>query len=170
MTDKGENDKFVRAYNGMLEQMRAAWHKAEAGAALGLGENIARAQEKASELNELTREESDRIAEYLRRDLEDAGSYLAESKRQLGDWLSFDLQFAESRLAEMFASVVDQSRVELGQWDRRLHERHTGEVTGIGILECQNCGETLRFEHTAEIPACPKCGGTTFTKRYGESD
>ncbi len=166
MSDNGTNDKFVQAYNRMLERLRAAWHKAEEGAVPTLRENLDRAQEKASELGELSREEAARIADYLQRDLEDAGDYLAESGRQLGDWLSLDLEYAESRLAELFAAVVDQSRVELGQWDRRIHERHTGEVTGIGILECQNCGEELHFEHTGQIPACPKCGGTVFNKRF----
>jgi len=170
MSDNGTNDKWVQAYNRMLERLRASWHKAEEQTLPTLRENLDRAQEKAAELGELTREEAERIADYLERDLEDAGNYLDDSGRQLGDWLGFDLQYAESRLAELFAAVVDQSRVELGQWDRRIHERHTGEITGIGILECQNCGEALHFERTGRIPACPKCGGTVFNKRFDAGD
>ena len=113
MNDNGNHDKQVRAYDRMLERLKAAWHKAGQGTLPTLLQNLEQAQEKASELGELTREEAARVAEYLRRDLQDAGEYLADSGRQLGDWLEFDLKFAESKLADLFASVVDQSRVEL---------------------------------------------------------
>ncbi len=164
-SESSPREHLVQAYNRMLERIKEAWHKA---GTTTLGEQIEHARQMASDLNELTREEADLIAEYVRRDLQDAEAYLADSGRQLRDWLEFDLEFAENRFAELFTSLVDQSRVELAQWERRIKEWHTGEITGIGVLECTECGEVLHFTHTGHIPPCPKCHGTVFTKRYSK--
>lgn len=164
-SESSPREYLVQAYNHMLERIKETWQKA---GTTTLGEQIERARQMASDLNELTREEADLIAEYVRRDLQDAEAYLADSGRQLRDWLEFDLEFAENRFAELFTSLVDQSRVELAQWERRIKEWHTGEITGIGVLECTKCGEVLHFTRTGHIPPCPKCHGTVFTKRYSK--
>ncbi len=160
-------ERLVQAYDHMLERIKSAWQKASK---TPLSQRIDDARQLASDLNELTREEADLIAQYVRRDLQDAGDYLSDSGRQLHDWMEFDLQFAENRLAELFTSLVDQSRVELAQWDRQAKEWHTGEITGIGELECSQCAEVLRFGRTGRVPPCPKCHGTVFTKRYTSND
>lgn len=156
---------LTHAYDRMLERLKTAWQKAST---TPLSQHLDDARQLAADLGELTREEADLIAEYLRRDLQDAEKYLSDSGRQLRDWLEFDLQFAENRLAELFANVVDQSRVELAQWEHPTKEWRTGEITGIGILVCTHCHEQLHFKHTGHIPPCPKCHGTVFTKRYAD--
>ena len=63
-------------------------------------------------------------------------------------------------------NVVDQSRVELQQMENSLHEWHSGEVTGMGTLECKKCGEKITFTETQIIQNCPKCDGTVFQKDF----
>ncbi|MEN8132051.1 MAG: hypothetical protein ABFS45_18110 [Pseudomonadota bacterium] len=36
-------------------------------------------------------------------------------------------------------------------------EWHTGEITGIGTLECESCGKRIHFYKAGRIPPCPAC-------------
>ena len=110
-------------------------------------------------------------AHYARGEYAEAAEVLSENGKQLKDWLKFDLEFAEIKLAEMFASVADTTRIELerlAQQARQVGEWHTGEITSIGILRCKGCGELLHFDKTGHIPPCPKCHGTVFTKKFSK--
>jgi predicted RNA-binding Zn-ribbon protein involved in translation (DUF1610 family) len=172
MIDKDiTKDKLVQAYDTMLSRLKEVWHDIEEKALPTLKEGLDVAKQKASELGELSREEADKVAEYVRRDLNEAGEFLSENGRQLKDWLSFDLEYAESRLAEMFAGLADTTRIELekiAERARKVGEWHTGEITTIGILRCVECGELLHFDKTGHIPPCPKCHGTVFKKEFSK--
>ncbi len=164
------NDKLTQAYDKLLEIMKKAWHDTEAQALPPLKERLEQAAEKLSTLGEFTREEADRVADYVRRDLQEAGEFLSASGKSLKDLISFDLEFVESKVAEMFAQMADTTRIELdklAERARRVGEWHTGEITGIGTLECKQCGERLHFEKTGHIPPCPKCHSSVFKKVFG---
>ncbi len=170
MTENSQ-EKLIQAYNTMLGRVKDGLKDVEEHALPPIKELLNKAAETASELGELTREEAEKISDYLKRDLNEAGEFLSENGRQLKEWLKFDLEFAEVQLAELFASVADRTRVELdalAERARRVGIWHTGEITGIGILICTECGEKLHFEKTGRIPPCPKCHGTSFKKAFGE--
>ncbi len=173
MTDnKGIEKQLIEGYNRMLERVKQMAGNAEKDALPVLKEGIEHATETAHELGELTKEEAERVAYYLRRDLQDAAGFVADSGKELGDWLRFDLQVVEQSLADIFNQVVDRTRTELQQLEERataIGEWHTGEIVSIGTLECKGCGELLHFHHTSHIPPCPKCHGTTY-RRISMSD
>ena len=159
----GMDSKLIVAYNLMLERARTVM--AQAGK--GVGHAIDTAMEKATELEELSREEAEQVGDYVRRDLHDAADFINESGSELRDWLRFDLDVVEQGLAEMFAQMVDHTKLELDKLEQRANaigEWHTGEIVGIGTLECKGCGEHLHFHHTGHIPPCPKCRGTTYRR------
>lgn len=161
------SQKLIDAYNRMLNRVRAAFERGEDDTQPTLKHGIDAAREKASELGELSREEADSIAGYLRRDISDAAEYLAETGSELADWLRFDIAQVEDRMLEAFASVADQTTVELKRLEgqaRLVGEWHTGEITGIGTLYCVDCGEELHFHATGHIPPCPKCRHTVFKR------
>lgn len=165
MSDKPESrgDKLVEAYHRMLERLRRSDDQSTAA----LKDQVEQAKQHATRTGELSPEEAEEVGEYLKKDIDAAASYVTASEHDtMGDWLRFDLQLAESALAKLFADVVDQSRVELAQWQQQALEWHTGEVTGIGMLECLNCGEQLVFRHAARVPPCPRCHGTSFRKQF----
>ena len=171
MIDSDTKEKLVHAYDTMLSRLKDTWHDAEEKALPTLKEGLETAKQKASELGELSREEADKVGDYVKRDLQEAGEFLSENGKQLKDWLKFDLEYAESRLAEMFAGLADTTRIELeriAERARQVGEWHTGEITSIGILRCKECGELLHFEKTGHIPPCPKCHGTVFKKDFGK--
>jgi hypothetical protein len=159
------SDRLVHAYERMLERARQTLHAAPEGSVVLHALEVAK--EKAVELGELTREEAEKVGDYVLRDLHDAAHYIADEERELGDWARLDLLLIETDLLNRFSLLVDQTKVELeklrldaaafGQW-------HTGEVTGIGTLQCIQCGETIHFHEVSRIPPCPKCHGTVFRR------
>lgn len=160
-------ERLAEGYHRMLERVRHRLDEFEHETAPKLQHAIDEARERATELGELTREEAERVGDYLRKDLEDAATFVSESGRELGNWLNFDWNLIERGLADLFARAVDRTRVELEQFSERaaaLGEWHTGEVTAMGTLQCKSCGEVLHFHGPGHIPPCPKCHGTTFRR------
>ncbi|MFZ5595166.1 MAG: zinc ribbon-containing protein [Pseudomonadota bacterium] len=156
--------KHLHAYDRMMERVKATM--AHAGYQ-NLRHAVETAKDKAVELGELTREEAERIGDYLARDIEDAGTYLADTGGELKDWLRFDLRLIEDRLLEMFTAAADQTKLELlmlAERARRASLYHSGEITGIGTLQCDNCGKLLHFHTVSHIPPCPSCHGGVFKR------
>jgi len=162
---------LVAAYEKMLERVHQALEHAEQDTIPTLKRSIEQAREKAVELGELTREEADRVATYVERDMKDAAGFLGETQQELSDWLKFDLRLIESRLLDMFANVADRTRVELSalaEQARQASFYHTGEVTGPGTLICRWCGKPMHFHKAGHIPPCPKCHSIEFRRTEDE--
>jgi hypothetical protein len=163
-------EKLVHAYNTMLQRVKTFLDEAEKETRPKLDHAIEAAKEKATELEELTLEEAEKIGTYLKRDVEDAASYLAGPERaELADWLKLDIQLIENRILDAFMSVADRTRVGILKLEQDAPlagvTYHTGEVTGIGTLVCTECGELLHFKQTGHIPPCPVCHKTTFVRQ-----
>lgn len=169
---QGWDERLGEAYDRMLARVRERMGEMEKDARPMLHNAIENAKETATELGELSREEAEKVGDYLRRDLEHAGDFLSRTGKDLGSWLRFDTELVERSLAEMFFQVADQTEVELAELSVRaeiLGEWHTGEISGIGTLECKSCGEQLHFHRTGHIPPCPRCHGTSF-RRISDED
>lgn len=171
MTDQPEktlqNERLVHAYNRMMERVKITLDQAKNKTLPLLQDSIEQAKIRAMGLGELSREEADRVGEYLSRDLQDAGGFLADTGSELRDWLLFDIELIEDRLLELFTSVADKTRLELlAIEDRaaRASQYRTGEITAMGTLACTDCGELLHFYGTGHIPPCPKCHNTVFVR------
>jgi hypothetical protein len=169
MTDeKSTREKWLRAYDDMMVRVKTAIEEAEESTLPAIKRHIAKARDTAVELEELTREEAEKIAYFLERDLEDAGKHMVESGRELGDWLRFDIGLIEDRLLEVLLKVADHTRLDMLQFERDLKEGppyNAGEVTGPGTLECASCGALIRFHATGYIPNCPTCDHTVFHRK-----
>ncbi|HET8701108.1 MAG TPA: zinc ribbon-containing protein [Nitrococcus sp.] len=160
MTERNR-DHRAHAYERMLERLHHAMENAR------LHEAIETVKEQAVELGELTREEAERIGNFLRRDVEDAARYSAATDDDFRGWLRMDLRMVESWLWDRFSSVADKTRLELMELQRELQQSsayHAGEITGPGTLACSNCGELIRFKQAEQIPRCPKCQGSVYRR------
>lgn len=169
--EQSDKEKLSGAYQDMLERAGEARQAGDAPG--GVQHYLESAQEKAVELGELSREEAERIGDYLRRDLHDAAAFLSESGRELGDWMRFDLSLVEDRVLGLFSLMVDHTREELDRLQataKSLSEWETGEVTGPGSLVCDNCGKAMQFHKAGRIPPCPRCHGTRFKRRWEDDD
>ena len=163
--------KQAHAYANMLERVKHGLESTEDDVATRLHYVVDAAKERAYELGELTREEADKIGDYLKRDIEDATKYLSQEGKQLGDWLKFDIELVENRLADMLNDTLEQAinptTIELQRLAEEAAEEnlwYTGEVVGPGTLICDNCGHELNFFHIQDVPGCPKCDGTIFKR------
>ncbi len=160
-------DRMVVAYENMLQRVEYILQKAEDTAVPTLKKSLEHAREKAVELDELTREEAEKIAAYVERDLHDAAGFLHKTGEEFRDWARFDMKLIESSILDMFASVADKTRLELERFADQAREAalyHTGEVTGPGTLVCSGCGKELHFHKTGRIPPCPGCHGIKFAR------
>lgn len=163
--DPGE--RLVKGYERMIEHVREFLDDVEKTAAPTVKDAIESAKRFSIDLGHLTREEADRIGEFIRRDLHDAADYLADSGKEFRDWLNLDLQLIERQVLDVFASVADKTRLELeglAQRARTASQYHTGEVIAPGTLECVACNQVIHMHQTAQIPPCPKCHATTFRR------
>ncbi len=165
-TDKGALDRLAGAYERMLQRVHASLDAREREGR-NLRQQLEQAREKAVELGELTREEAERVAGYLERDLKDAAGFIADTGQQLRDWLRLDLERIEHGALDLFAQVADQTSLQLKALADRAQQAqnlHTGEVAGPGTLECVRCGKSLHFDRPGRIPPCPQCHGTEFRR------
>ena len=163
--------KHADAYGNMLERVKHGLESTEDDVATRLHYVVDAAKEKAYELGELSREEAEKIGEYLKRDIQDAAGYLSQEGKQLGDWLKFDIELVEDRLADVFTDTLkhatNSTNLELQQLAEEAAREnlwYTGEVTSPGTLICDNCGHELNFYHIQDVPGCPKCDGTIFKR------
>lgn len=167
MTEENFEKKLVAAYDKMMERVNTLLSDAEEQALPALQRNIDKAKKQAVELKEITAEEADKVAEFVKRDLHDAAEYIGSSGKELRTWFSFDLELVEHRMLDLFARVADKTSLELerlANQARRAQEYHTGEITGIGTLVCADCGSEVHFKKTSRIPPCPKCHKTIFKR------
>lgn len=159
--------RLSNAYFHMLERLKSTLDESGDKATPAIERALSAAREAATELGELSRDEADRVSRYLQRDIEDAALFLNETGSELKDWLRFDLQLVEDHLRKIFSDSVDQARLALPRLAAQadaVGEWRSGEITGIGTLQCKGCGETLRFQRVGHIPPCPKCHGSSFRR------
>lgn len=167
MTDSSRAEKLSHAYHHTLERLRARLQAAEDQSLPLIQQGIEEAAETAAGIQSLTQEELDLLKAYVRRDVADAGAYLATTGADLRSWLRFDLEQVEERFLEWFTAAADRSRLEYLQFTATLegasHYR-SGEITGPGTLHCENCGHSLSFHQPQAIPPCAQCGHRVFIR------
>ncbi len=170
MTESPSMKRLTEAYDRMMERVKAGLEEveqAEQQVLPNLQKSIEHAAETAVELGELTREEAELLGQYLKRDLQDAGHYLATTGHDLRAWLRFDLDLIEDRLLDFLRRAADKTRLEMLSFQEeveRASHYSSGEITGPGTLRCDNCGKVLHFHATAPIPPCPQCQATRFSR------
>ncbi len=160
-------DHLIPAYHKMMTRVEQT--QKTATTKKSLRQHIESAIEAAVQLEELTREEAERIGDYLRRDLHDAAEFIVSTQRALADWMRFDLALIEQPLLNMFSLMVDQTQLELenlAESARLATEWNSGEIIGLGTLYCENCNHALHFHQPDYIPVCPNCGATQFRREF----
>ncbi len=169
--NKELQEKLEQAYDRMLGRARETLEHARNETLPNLHHVVEQAKETAIELGELTRDEAEKIRDYLMRDITDAAQDMESERKNLADWFRFDMQLIEDQLIEMFSHMVDHTRLELTRLKQQAMaaDWHTGEITGPGSLQCRKCRQQLDFHKTGHIPPCPKCKSTVFRRVIEEN-
>lgn len=156
------------AYETMLERSTAELRKLEKKTVPALHSFIDSAKKKAIELEELTEDEAAKLAEYLKRDLADASSYISEQEKEFKDWLGFEDSLLAAEFMDMFLQAAYPTVAGMNEFNSELAARaqyKTGEITAPGALVCDDCGEVLHFHKAGRIPPCPSCHKTGFHRQ-----
>jgi hypothetical protein len=160
-------DILGEVYEKMYESVAENFHKAEEKSGPILHKLVDEAKEEAIKLKQVSEENGEKLAEWLKRDLDDAVSYLAETGHELKDWLGFETRLLESEFIDLLLKAADNTTLKLIQLKKNADKAstyHTGEITGPGTLLCSQCGEKLHFYKSGKVPPCPKCHATVYKR------
>jgi len=167
MDIKTDSEKLIKAFDHMVENVSQALHEAEEALEPTIDEMIHNAQSLAQDIHKLSQEESEKLAKALKRDIQKANKTLNQQKKELKDWLSFDLTLVEDRFIELVSRAADKSWLDFRDFEsenKAAETYRTGEICSAGTLVCQNCTQTLNLSKTSHIPPCPKCHHTEFQR------
>ena len=157
-------NKLIDAYNKMITHV----HEDLGDASKTLARALEAAREQASEIGGLTQDEINKVADFVKRDIEEVAHSLTESDGDsLTEWLKFDIDLIENFAIDTFMNVADKTRLELAKLEqlaRTNNTYQTGEIMAPGTLVCKQCGEPINITTTSEIPKCAKCGSLTFQR------
>ena len=169
MTEQNDTlkEKLIHAYDNMMENLHALMEQAEQGTE-NMQDMLKEARDQVAETDNVTREEAEKISQFLKRDLHNASEYMDDNRRDLSDWLHMDMELIEWNIMDLFLQVADKTKLDLlllEENSKHVNEYHTGEITGPGLLVCNSCDEELHFKKTGHIPPCPKCHASQFTRK-----
>ncbi len=163
MTDQNENNKDQEDV-GLYEKIASRTADLFEEGRKTFDEALKKAKEEISSAGDYSREQADKIGEYVRRDLKanankakDAFIKAVEPQR-----LAVGAQSAFSRILSSAAGTL----TDLAEKSEKLLEHKTGELTSPGTLTCKNCDAEMHLTKTVRIPPCPKCHKTIFRKSY----
>ena len=154
------------AYEVLLERALRKAHKNSAVLHHMIGESL----DDTAPLIKLNEGDVVKLKGYVKRDLIDAARYRDKTGKALQDWLGFDLTLIKDEFWKIFSAAADKTTTELSliKLQAQIAEYHTGELTGLGTLVCDQCAEKLHFHKPGHIPPCPKCNSTHFHRQNFE--
>lgn len=164
--DKQPQDKQVSAYDRVMARLHRSLNDAEATSWEYLQKKIEEAVELELTAEEMTRDEMDLLAAYIKRDMKQLGYYAHETGEGIAAWLHFDLNILEARMKALLLGLADKTRIQQEELRERLDHGEdqyiSGELATAGTLACLECGETQVLRETAVISVCDRCGGRYF--------
>lgn len=161
---------LISAYNQMMADMRAAFDQVDVET-MSLQKALDLAKHQAIHIGGTTAEEAHEIAEYIKRDINDAAEFMMDSSAEFYDWLMLDIEMVERKVMELFLTVADHTRIELEQFTRvkiaqdEITLYNSGELTAADSLFCENCGQLHPLFSNSEIKDCAHCGHNRFIRR-----
>ena len=167
MSERKLEKKLIAAYDKMVERVTLVLDDAEQQVSPPLSKVVDNAKQRAIDLKELTRDEADKLSNYVHRDLNSLTEHISQAGQDFKTWFDFDLQLVQDRLMDAFAKVADRTSIQLANLAsqaKHYQEYHTGEIVSLGTLTCQSCEHLLSFKKTSKIPPCPHCHKTIFTR------
>ena len=165
-----DREKLVAAFEHMVENVSESIHDAEEALAPTVDEMVHNAQQLAREVFTLTQEEAESLGTTLKRDIQKANEVINRQRKELSDWLSFDLTLVEDRFAEMIAKAADKAWLDFRSFETGDHQAtpyRSGEICNAGSFSCSNCSEVQRLSSAGQISACPACGNDEFYRVVG---
>lgn len=158
------------AYQRILHRIKESVEEAEEKTVEAVKREIDQAIELEEAAEEMTREELDLLGAYLKRDIASLSRFVATTGKGVAEWLKFDLQLLEDKLARLLLSVADQTALEQRELERELEKEGSdvyvaGEMVVAGTFACLNCGDIYVATEPMQLTACVECGGDSFRRK-----
>ncbi len=160
--------RLSKAYDEIMHHASAAIGHVRNDTLPGVRHVLDGARDKVVAMGSVTSKEADKVTGYIQRDLVHAAEYLESTRRDLSDWLRFDIELLEQGVAQALRTMVDHTRETLDELAATADAIgwKTGEIVGPGTLHCKNCRQVLHFHATGHVPPCPKCKHTLFARDH----
>ncbi len=132
-----------------------------------LEESFKRASDDFASAGEFTREQSDKISDYVKKDLQHAVAAASKTRDNLKE--TIDPKRVAVGVQSLFSKILTNTAGTVGEWAKKTEQQleyKTGEVTSPGTLTCKKCSELIHMKKTARIPPCPKCHHILYRKSY----
>ncbi|NYS62588.1 zinc ribbon-containing protein [Vreelandella salicampi] len=131
-----------------------------------LQKDLDEAVEFESELEEFTKDELSLLRAWVERDIKDMRYFMADTGKQVAQWLDIDISNLSRRVAESLLSIADRSVVERERFDEDLEAARAdyceGEMAAPGKMACVHCDAPVVLESVARIEPCHQCGHRYF--------
>ena len=132
-----DREKLVAAFEHMVESVHKSMHEAEEALAPTIDEMVHNAQHLARDVFTLTQEEAESLSATLKRDMHKANQVLNQQSKEIGDWLSFDIDLVEDRFIDMIARAADKTWLEFRAFEKPIY----GVIHEyISWFNCDRCG------------------------------
>ncbi|WP_303721211.1 hypothetical protein [Malonomonas rubra] len=162
-TQKSEEHEDVSLYQKLADRAAEAFQ----GGRRSLDEALKKAGEELTSGGEYTREQAEKVGEFLRRDIGEVGKKARQARDSVIEAVEPHRVAAgvQSGLSKLLRSAADVL-TEIAGKSEQILDFKTGEVTSPGTLTCKECGKEMHFKTTVKIPPCPHCHKTKFRKSY----
>lgn len=164
---KGKTD-FSDQYDRVMARLRDQLEAAEYQSWDFLQARIEEAVELELTAEEMTRDEMDLLAAYIKRDLKKLGFYAHETGEGIAAWLNFDLNILEHQIGAQLMDLADRTRIGLTELEQRSLQEEmylAGEIAGAGTFRCLACGTDNRLTRPSSLTPCLVCGGERFSRQ-----
>ena len=162
-----DSEKLVAAFKHMVDGVSQSVQEAEEALAPTIDEMVHNAQQMAREIHALTQEEAQSLGDSLKRDIHKANRVLNQQRKELRDWLSFDLALAEDGFIDLVARAADKTWLDLRAFENESGhggQYRQNEVCNAGSFRCIACDHVMRLPETGIIPVCPNCNEGLFER------
>jgi glutamyl/glutaminyl-tRNA synthetase len=132
-----------------------------------LDEALKKAGDELTSAGSFTREQSEKISAFVKRDIQHAVDNAGKASQSLK--ASVDPKRVAAGAQSLFSRILSSTAETLSDWAKKSEQQlefKTGEITSPGSLTCKNCTEQIHMKKTARIPPCPRCHQTLFRKSY----
>lgn len=163
--NKDPIDILGNAYERFYEYVAKNLHDAEEKTVSNYNKLIDEAKHKILEIKDITEQDAEKVAGWVKRDIADMTHYLEESGNEIKDWLGFEKTLLKTELLDLLLQSADKTSLKLFEINNKEYKSSkytTGEVAGPGTLKCDACHNELHFKHAGKIPPCPNCNATSF--------
>ena len=155
---------FKEGYHKLLQSLEQRWQRQDKSMA-DINEFVEQGMQAYRYASDINSEQLQEIEQQLKVDL----TAFIDSIEQSPEGYSDSPQFLaiEGTLWQWLWLISDNSQIEWqGLADDFSHQGvyHSGEVVGLGKLECQQCQHSMSFYHPVLLSSCPQCDHQDFKR------